>query len=65
MKKISNIVTGFTNLVTGRTIPQENKRMSICKKCPSFREDKRCEMCGCYMPAKVKAPKATCPQNKW
>lgn len=28
-------------------------------------EKDKCNLCGCYMPAKVKLLKATCPTKKW
>lgn len=41
-------------------------RMNICLSCPSFVElTKQCKKCGCYMPAKTRLEKATCPMNKW
>jgi len=43
-----------------------DNRMNTCISCPSFIElTKQCKKCGCYMPAKTRLKKATCPMNKW
>jgi hypothetical protein len=34
-------------------------------KCEFFRDDKKCQRCGCYMPVKSKLTKAKCPVKKW
>lgn len=41
-------------------------RMNICKACEFFRHtDSRCSKCGCFMEAKTRFVKTTCPINKW
>lgn len=40
------------------------QRKEICKNCSNL-IDKRCELCGCYMPLKVINPFSKCPINKW
>ncbi len=65
MSQIRDIYTGFKNLFTGKETINEKKRLSICAKCPHLKKSKRCAKCGCYMPAKVKAPMARCPIGKW
>jgi len=65
MRQINNIFTGFKNLLTGKEIPQEKKRLKICGICPHLSNNKTCNVCGCYVPAKVKAPRSKCPENKW
>ena len=42
-------------------------RIKICvDKCDEFRKiDKRCSVCKCYMPAKVRSPKSNCPKRLW
>lgn len=46
-------------------------RYAICAgtdtspKCEFFLPNKKCQRCGCYMPAKTKLTKATCPVKKW
>ncbi len=42
------------------------ERFSICLACPKLiQSTKRCSECGCFMAAKTKLKKATCPLNKW
>ena len=41
-------------------------RMNICKGCEFFRQnDSRCSKCGCFMEAKTRFVKTTCPIEKW
>lgn len=42
------------------------KRFSICQQCPELLKlTKQCKKCGCFMAAKTKLAKATCPIGKW
>lgn len=42
------------------------KRYAICKECPELiKLTKQCKKCGCFMAAKTKLEKATCPLEKW
>lgn len=41
-------------------------RYSICQQCPELLKlTKQCKKCGCFMAAKTKLEKATCPIGKW
>lgn len=41
-------------------------RYSICNSCPELiKLTKQCKKCGCFMAAKTKLAKATCPLEKW
>ena len=40
-------------------------RYDICKSCDKFTELKFCQVCSCFMPLKVRFPKAECPEGKW
>jgi hypothetical protein len=43
-----------------------SERYSICQSCPELiRLTKQCKKCGCFMAAKTKLQKATCPLGKW
>lgn len=43
-----------------------NARYEICKTCPELiKLSKQCKKCGCFMSAKTKLEKATCPLGKW
>lgn len=42
------------------------QRYSICKDCPELiKLTKQCKKCGCFMIAKSKLKKASCPLGKW
>ena len=42
------------------------ERLSICKQCPELiKLSTQCKKCGCFMIAKTKLEKATCPLGKW
>lgn len=42
------------------------ERYSICKECPELiKLTSQCKKCGCFMAAKTKLEKATCPLGKW
>jgi hypothetical protein len=42
------------------------KRYDICKSCPELiKLTTQCKKCGCFMKAKTKLEKATCPIGKW
>jgi len=41
-------------------------RYAICKVCPELiKLTSQCKKCGCFMIAKTKLEKATCPLGKW
>jgi len=47
-----------------KTTAQE--RYNICKTCEHFNENlKKCNICGCIMPIKVKISLYKCPIDKW
>lgn len=42
------------------------ERFSICQSCPELiKLTHQCKKCGCFMSAKTKIEKATCPLGKW
>lgn len=42
------------------------ERYNICISCPELiKITKQCKKCGCFMYAKTKLEKATCPIGKW
>lgn len=43
-----------------------HNRMSICRQC-EVRHPKLniCTICGCYLPAKTKLKKSSCPMDLW
>ena len=40
-------------------------RLDICNSCPDLSMLRACKHCGCFMDAKVKYSKASCPVGKW
>jgi rRNA maturation endonuclease Nob1 len=41
-------------------------RLAQCQNCAKFNPDTSfCNVCGCYMPAKVLIPIVSCPDNYW
>lgn len=42
------------------------ERIEMCVDCDHFlKKIKVCNLCGCFMPAKARAPLADCPANIW
>lgn len=41
------------------------ERKELCRACPHLTKLLRCDICGCFMPAKTKMAAAFCPQGKW
>ena len=41
------------------------QRISTCQGCEFFKDDSRCEKCGCFMKTKTQLASATCPIGKW
>jgi len=45
---------------------QAKERLAMCESCPNYiKFTRQCNLCGCFMYAKVLIPNAHCPQNKW
>ena len=45
---------------------EADRRYGICLTCPELIQlTKQCKKCGCFMVAKTKLEKATCPIGKW
>lgn len=67
MSVLNEIYEGWKNLVFENDLVEEEakKRMAICVNCDKFTRVKSCELCGCYMPAKVRSMKSKCKDDKW
>ena len=67
MSILSEIYDGWKNLTfPNSSIENEAKRrIIICIDCDRFSNRKICNLCGCYMPAKVRSIKSKCRLNKW
>lgn len=67
MSRLSEIYDGWKNY----TFPnpqievQAKGRINICVNCNKLKKNNTCQLCGCYMPAKVRSPKSKCKLNKW
>lgn len=61
------IIAGWKNYVFPNKEVEElaKNRIKICLSCPKISERHFCNICHCYMPAKVRSPKSTCPLVKW
>lgn len=69
MNILLEIFEGWKNLVfeNPQVEMEAKRRMSICvkNKCKKFTSRKTCDVCGCYMPAKVRSPQSRCPIAMW
>jgi hypothetical protein len=57
-----NAVRGLPVLADADTAFQ---RFSMCQSCEFFKDDSRCEKCGCFMKTKTQLAGASCPIGKW
>jgi len=67
MGKVQEIVKGWKNYVFTNPDVEElaTERMKICVECEFLSSRNYCNLCGCYMPAKVRSPKSKCKGKKW
>ena len=68
INELKEIIDGWKNLVISNSATEELsiKRYKICLDCPSInRNNKRCKICNCYLPASVRAKNKKCPKGKW
>lgn len=67
INRINEIISGWFNYLIGYNDINgiDKLRLNICNKCDKLRKDNTCEICGCYMPAKVKSKKSKCDLNNW
>lgn len=64
LKMAGGLARSAINLASGGTT-DPSARMEICKQCPFMGDDKRCGKCGCFLPAKTRIKKSTCPIGRW
>ena len=64
LKMALSLAKTATDLAAGGTT-DPTARMEICKSCPFMGDDKRCGKCGCFLPAKTRVKKASCPIGRW
>ncbi len=67
MSIFEEIVSGWKNYMFKNPKIEETakKRLEICLDCESLTPINSCNLCGCFMPAKVRSPKSSCPIKKW
>jgi hypothetical protein len=70
MTILEEIYVGWKNYIWPNKTVEEmaKKRIAICADktiCDKLKKNKRCAICGCYMPAKVRSPKSKCPRKFW
>ena len=67
MSRLSEIFAGWKNYTfQNPTVEAEAiKRIEICVDCDKLKKNNYCQLCGCYMPAKVRSPKSHCRLKKW
>lgn len=58
------LIQSAKDLATGG-VTDPTARMEICQKCPFMGTDKRCGKCGCFLPAKTRVAKSSCPIGLW
>ena len=57
---------GAARFAICKECPELIKATKTCKKCEFlFKKTNTCKKCGCFMVAKTKLEKATCPIGKW
>jgi len=67
---VEEIIVGWKNYIFPNTEVEAEaiRRISICldkTKCTKLSDRHYCTVCHCYMPAKVRSPKSTCPKRLW
>jgi len=64
---LNEIISGWKNYVFPNKEVEKiaTERMLTCLDCSKLKTNKRCGLCGCFMPAKVRSIKSKCPLNKW
>lgn len=59
-----SLIKSAGDLATGG-VTDPSARMEICNTCPFKGDDQRCGKCGCFLPAKTRVKKSTCPIGRW
>lgn len=62
------IYDGWKNYVFENPIveAEAKKRIALCVDCEHFKtSNKTCMKCGCFMVAKTRSPRSSCPVGKW
>lgn len=63
VENVGELAKGKNIFVEGSTV---SHRMAICNSCDKFNsKTTQCGVCGCFMSAKTRLKKASCPIGKW
>jgi len=65
MSKLQEIKEGWWNLIINNQTEQSKERLEVCKACEHPTKLGTCNLCNCYIPAKVLSKKSKCPIDKW
>lgn len=65
--KLEEIIIGWKNYVFPNKCVEEQakERLKVCLNCKLLSDRFFCNICHCYMPAKVRSPKSSCLKNYW
>lgn len=70
--KLQEILNGWKNYTfkTPKVERLAKERLEICVSCkikdrPGMTSYNTCRVCGCYVSAKVRSEKSSCPLGKW
>jgi recombinational DNA repair protein RecR len=44
---------------------ESTARMETCEGCENLQVTKQCAICHCFMPAKVRLARSSCPKGLW
>jgi len=64
MAMAKSLLQSAGQLATGG-VTDPTARMEICNTCPFKGDDQRCGKCGCFLPAKTRVKKSSCPIGRW
>jgi len=64
LQMAKGLIKSAGQLATGG-VTDPTERMKICDSCPFKGDDKRCGLCGCFLPAKTRVAKSSCPIGLW
>lgn len=64
LKMAKSLIQSAGQLATGG-VTDPSARMDICNICPFKGDDQRCGKCGCFLPAKTRVRKSSCPIGRW
>lgn len=68
IRKLRNIVEGWTKVLLCKENPQVRERRHICRNCPAMKRilwQDVCTDCGCFLNAKTRVEDEQCPRGRW